>query len=120
MCLTTFAKKKTNQTKTKRQLLSALKLLYHANIIHTDLKPENILLDNDNDWKVRVIDFGSATLENVQTYSYIQSRFYRAPEVILGHGLFVCLFSFFCCLLVLFFLNCVFLCVHNLRPKGKI
>ena len=33
---------------------------------------------------IRVIDFGSACYENERAYSYIQSRFYRAPEVILG------------------------------------
>ena len=31
-----------------------------------------------------MIDFGSSTLERGQILTYIQSRFYRAPEVILG------------------------------------
>lgn len=31
-----------------------------------------------------MIDFGSSCYENQKLYSYIQSRFYRAPEVILG------------------------------------
>jgi len=33
---------------------------------------------------VKVIDFGSACFEGKTTYSYIQSRFYRSPEVLLG------------------------------------
>lgn len=33
---------------------------------------------------VQVIDFGSSCYENERIYTYIQSRFYRAPEVILG------------------------------------
>jgi len=33
---------------------------------------------------VQVIDFGSSCYENQRVYTYIQSRFYRAPEVILG------------------------------------
>ncbi|GLD98745.1 hypothetical protein PINS_up007463 [Pythium insidiosum] len=33
---------------------------------------------------VKVVDFGSACLENETVYSYIQSRFYRSPEVLLG------------------------------------
>lgn len=32
----------------------------------------------------QVIDFGSSCYENQRVYTYIQSRFYRAPEVILG------------------------------------
>lgn len=31
-----------------------------------------------------MIDFGSSCYENQRVYTYIQSRFYRAPEVILG------------------------------------
>jgi len=33
---------------------------------------------------ILVIDFGSACFSNQKTYTYIQSRFYRAPEVLLG------------------------------------
>ena len=32
----------------------------------------------------QVIDFGSSCFEGEQVYSYIQSRFYRSPEVMLG------------------------------------
>lgn len=33
---------------------------------------------------MQVIDFGSSCFEGEQVYSYIQSRFYRSPEVMLG------------------------------------
>lgn len=33
---------------------------------------------------LKIVDFGSACLENETVYSYIQSRFYRSPEVLLG------------------------------------
>jgi dual specificity tyrosine-phosphorylation-regulated kinase 2/3/4 len=33
---------------------------------------------------IKVIDFGSSCLETERVYTYIQSRFYRSPEVILG------------------------------------
>ena len=33
---------------------------------------------------MQVIDFGSSCFENERVYTYIQSRFYRSPEVILG------------------------------------
>ena len=33
---------------------------------------------------IKVIDFGSACQEHRTVYTYIQSRFYRAPEVLVG------------------------------------
>ncbi|KAL7718617.1 Serine/threonine protein kinase ppk15 [Entamoeba marina] len=66
-----------------QQLLEALVVLYKNNIIHCDMKPENVLLV-DMTKKIKLIDFGSACFENSTLYSYIQSRHYRSPEVILG------------------------------------
>ncbi|GMH36366.1 hypothetical protein BSKO_04234 [Bryopsis sp. KO-2023] len=66
------------------QILVALKFLKSLNIIHCDLKPENILLKQPDRSAVKVIDFGSSCLVDERLYTYIQSRFYRAPEVILG------------------------------------
>ena len=67
-----------------RQLLSSLILLKSHKVIHCDLKPENILLAHPAHSEIKVIDFGSSCLENEKVYTYIQSRFYRSPEVILG------------------------------------
>ena len=67
-----------------KQLLSSLVLLKSRNVIHCDLKPENILLAHPARSEIKVIDFGSSCLENEKVYTYIQSRFYRSPEVILG------------------------------------
>ncbi|KAL3319901.1 Dual specificity tyrosine-phosphorylation-regulated kinase [Cichlidogyrus casuarinus] len=66
------------------QILSCLMLLNQEKIIHCDLKPENILLKSRSTGDVKVIDFGSSCYENQQMYTYIQSRFYRSPEVIMG------------------------------------
>eukprot|EP00978_Attheya_sp_CCMP212_P028835 scaffold100615_cov56-Attheya_sp.AAC.1 len=55
-----------------------------VDIIHCDLKPENILLRHPKRSGVKVIDFGSSCESNKPMYSYIQSRFYRSPEVMLG------------------------------------
>lgn len=52
-------------------------------IIHCDLKPENILLRNQNRSGIRLIDFGSACYTVKRFHRYIQSRFYRSPEVIM-------------------------------------
>ena len=53
-------------------------------MIHCDLKPENILFVQPNRSAIKVIDFGSSCRANAPMYTYIQSRFYRSPEVILG------------------------------------
>ncbi|WKY15782.1 hypothetical protein Q1695_000902 [Nippostrongylus brasiliensis] len=53
-------------------------------IIHCDLKPENVLLCNPKRSKINIIDFGSSCQIGHRIYQYIQSRFYRSPEVLLG------------------------------------
>lgn len=68
-----------------KQLLESLIILEEARVIHCDLKPENILLKS-MEGEIKLIDFGSACLESKTVYSYIQSRFYRSPEVLLGHA----------------------------------
>ncbi|XP_078382556.1 LOW QUALITY PROTEIN: dual specificity tyrosine-phosphorylation-regulated kinase 4-like [Oculina patagonica] len=65
-------------------LLQCLRVLHKEKIIHCDLKPENILLRQRGQSAIKVIDFGSSCYEHQKVYTYIQSRFYRSPEVILG------------------------------------
>ncbi|XP_021777602.2 dual specificity tyrosine-phosphorylation-regulated kinase 4 isoform X8 [Papio anubis] len=66
-------------------VLKCLQMLSVEKIIHCDLKPENIVLYQKGQVSVKVIDFGSSCYEHQKVYTYIQSRFYRSPEVILGH-----------------------------------
>lgn len=66
------------------QIANCLMFLKKHAIIHCDLKPENILMANTQGTGLKVIDFGSACFTDERLYTYIQSRFYRAPEVILG------------------------------------
>ena len=63
--------------------LNALRSLPNP-IIHGDLKPENILLQNPKRSSIKLIDFGSSCYVTRTIYRYIQSRYYRSPEVILG------------------------------------
>lgn len=65
-------------------ILKCLEALYENKIIHCDLKPENVLLKQQSRSGIKVIDFGSSCFENQRIHSYIQSRFYRSPETILG------------------------------------
>mmetsp|Transcript_13144 Transcript_13144/g.26961 ORF Transcript_13144/g.26961 Transcript_13144/m.26961 type:complete len:1432 (+) Transcript_13144:459-4754(+) len=67
-----------------RQCLIALKFVHELGLMHCDIKPENILLASYSRALVKVIDFGSSSFVTDRQSSYIQSRSYRAPEVILG------------------------------------
>lgn len=83
-----------------KQMLASLVLLKTQRVIHCDLKPENILLAHPLHSEIKVIDFGSSCFENEKVYTYIQSRFYRSPEVILGmsYGLPIDMWSLGCIL----------------------
>ena len=69
-----------------KQILRGLEFLSRkdVDIIHCDLKPENILLRHPKRSAIKIIDFGSSCLSTKKMYTYIQSRFYRSPEVLLG------------------------------------
>ncbi|KAL8716255.1 MAG: hypothetical protein Q9220_000160, partial [cf. Caloplaca sp. 1 TL-2023] len=67
-----------------QQMFLGLSLLRKCNILHADLKPDNVLV-NDSRNILKICDLGSASdaSENEIT-PYLVSRFYRAPEIILG------------------------------------
>ncbi|XP_030534633.1 putative dual specificity tyrosine-phosphorylation-regulated kinase 3 homolog isoform X3 [Rhodamnia argentea] len=67
-----------------RQCLEALDYLHQMGIIHCDLKPENILIKSYRRSEIKVIDLGSSCFKSDNLCLYVQSRSYRAPEVILG------------------------------------
>jgi hypothetical protein len=66
------------------QTLKALAFIHTRGLIHCDLKPENILIKSYSKCEVKVIDFGSSCYFTDRLSVYIQSRSYRAPEVVLG------------------------------------
>ncbi|KAI5066126.1 hypothetical protein GOP47_0018750 [Adiantum capillus-veneris] len=66
------------------QCLEALEYLHRLGIIHCDLKPENILVKSYSRCEIKIIDLGSSCFQTDHLCSYVQSRSYRAPEVILG------------------------------------
>jgi mitogen-activated protein kinase 15 len=74
------------------QILKALKYIHSGQLIHRDLKPSNILLNAD--CHVKLGDFGlarsisPAIVYNQETNpvmtEYVATRWYRAPELVLG------------------------------------
>ena len=99
--------------KIAHQLLQALALVHSVGAVHCDVKCENVCLSSATRREIKLIDFGSV-LPSLLTYlltclltyllrreiklidygssmmtmdttnSYVQSRWYRAPEVIMG------------------------------------
>lgn len=65
-----------------QQLMLALALLRRANLMHADVKPDNIFV-NEAKTVLKLGDLGSASTTSEIT-PYLVSRFYRAPEIILG------------------------------------
>jgi len=67
------------------QILRGLKYVHSANILHRDLKPANVLVNYD--CHVKLCDFGLARgydpKDKQEMTSYIVTRWYRAPELLL-------------------------------------
>lgn len=66
------------------QLANAIQYMHESDIIHCDIKPDNVLFSPIRKTSLRVIDFGCSCWVGKTMYEYIQSRYYRAPEVILN------------------------------------
>jgi len=73
------------------QCLKALKYIHSAGLVHRDLKPSNLLLNEE--CLVKIADFGlarsmkalkKADEEASVLTDYVATRWYRAPEIILG------------------------------------
>ena len=71
------------------QVLKCLKYMHSANLLHRDLKPSNLLLNSE--CHVKVADFGLARSLDCKDpdatpllTDYVATRWYRAPEILLG------------------------------------
>jgi len=69
-----------------QQLFLGLSLLRKCSILHADLKPDNILVTESKN-ALKICDLGSASdISDNEITPYLVSRFYRAPEIILGQN----------------------------------
>ncbi|EUC44989.1 hypothetical protein COCMIDRAFT_96757 [Bipolaris oryzae ATCC 44560] len=68
-----------------RQMFLGLQHLQNCQVIHLDLKPDNVLVSADKK-TIKLADFGTAVDKRdvIERTEYLVSRFYRAPEIILG------------------------------------
>lgn len=70
------------------QLACALKYLHSGGVVHRDLKPSNILINSNCD--IKICDFGLSRSVTSQFFNkpimtqFIATRWYRAPEVLMG------------------------------------
>ena len=67
------------------QLLKAIAWCHEHRVIHRDIKPENLLLNTDH--SLRLCDFGfacSSPTAGEALTDYVATRWYRAPELLLG------------------------------------
>jgi len=70
------------------QILKSLKFMHTGNVVHRDIKPSNVLLNSE--CLVKLADFGLARSidedksSNAVYTEYIATRWYRAPEILLG------------------------------------
>ena len=70
------------------QILRGLKCIHSAKVMHRDLKPGNLLVNSN--CEIKICDFGLARVADpTKNFSgfmteYVATRWYRAPEIILG------------------------------------
>ncbi|OMJ73584.1 hypothetical protein SteCoe_27716 [Stentor coeruleus] len=68
------------------QLLSGVAYYQSKNIVHRDLKLDNIVLESDNNWNIKIVDFGNACIQDPihGTSGIFGTAYYLAPEMLLG------------------------------------
>ncbi|KAK8813475.1 hypothetical protein WA556_000053 [Blastocystis sp. ATCC 50177/Nand II] len=71
------------------QIINEVAYLHSLHIMHRDIKPSNILLLEKPSMQAKLCDFGCSkqivgSIENHRSTPLVTSRFYRAPELLMG------------------------------------
>ena len=104
------------------QAALGLAYVHSFGIVHRDVKPENLLIDKKNA-SVKIIDFGLAIDESTISTDYIATRWYRAPENLLGtkeYSSAIDVFSLGCVIVELYLGSPLFPGANNLDQVFKI
>ncbi|CDW73027.1 protein kinase domain containing protein [Stylonychia lemnae] len=67
-----------------KQVLQAINYCHSKKIVHRDLKPENLMLEAEDQWNVKVIDFGLSRYfsNDKKMCQRLGTPYYIAPEVL--------------------------------------
>ena len=68
------------------QIVEGVNHLKETGVTHCDLKPENIIFTSQERKDIKLIDLGSACSDAQKGFLYVCSRYYRAPEIVLGQA----------------------------------
>jgi len=68
-----------------KNILDAIQILHHHNIVHRDIKDENVLINYETK-EIQLIDFGSSTFyeQDKKLSNFVGSYVFAAPEIIQG------------------------------------
>jgi len=91
------------------QILRGLKYIHSANVLHRDLKPSNLLLSTQCDLKICDFGLARATPESNLMTEYVVTRWYRAPELLLGS-------SDYTAAIDVWSVGCIFMEIMNREP----
>ncbi|CAD5326291.1 unnamed protein product [Arabidopsis thaliana] len=91
------------------QILRGLNYIHSANVLHRDLKPSNLLLSTQCDLKICDFGLARATPESNLMTEYVVTRWYRAPELLLGS-------SDYTAAIDVWSVGCIFMEIMNREP----
>ena len=89
-----------------RQIVSAIAYMHSINVVHRDLKLDNILVDDNNNDKIKIIDFGFATACRKDEKLNVQcgTTHYMCPDLVRKHPVYCQAADVWACGVILYIL----------------